>query len=259
LRENRVKSALLAGKTVVGAGLSIAANPLVVRVLATAGYDWLFIDVEHTAIAPDTLAAVVQMARTTGISPIVRVQDSEYHLIANVLDTGADGVIVPRVETAEQAARVVSYARFPPDGVRGCGTTAVLDYTRPEWTQALPWLNRQTLVAVQIESARAVANLEAILQVPGMDAVFVGPLDLSISLGLPGQFGHPKVVAAIEQVVDACVAAGKPVGTVLVTPEALKPWWERGMRFLACSGDANMLLDSGSRHVSGVRSYAGPL
>jgi 2-dehydro-3-deoxyglucarate aldolase/4-hydroxy-2-oxoheptanedioate aldolase len=259
LRENRVKTALLAGKTVVGAGLTIAANPLVVRVLAEAGYDWLFIDVEHTAIAPDMLAAVVQMARLAGISPIVRVQDSEYHLIANVLDMGADGIIVPRVETAEQAARVVSYARFPPEGVRGCGTTATLDYQRPEWTQALPWLNRQTLVAIQVESARAVANLEAILQVPGMDAVFVGPLDLSISLGLPGQFGHPKVIAAIEQIVDTCVAAGKPVGTVLGTPEALRPWWQRGMRFLTCSGDANMLLDTGSRHVAGVRAYAGAL
>jgi 2-keto-3-deoxy-L-rhamnonate aldolase RhmA len=259
MRENRVKTALLAGKTVVGAGLSIAANPLVVRLLAAAGYDWLFIDIEHTLIAPDTLAAVVQTARASGISPIVRTQDSEYHLIANILDTGADGVIVPRVETAEQTARVISYARFPPDGVRGCGTTATLDFASPDWPAALSWLNRQTLVAIQVESARAVANLSEILRVPGLDAVFIGPLDLSISFGVPGQFSHPQVIAAMEQTVDACVVAGMPVGTIMGTPEALRPWWQRGMRWLTCGSDSSMISSTGAQNVSGVRAYAGPL
>lgn len=259
MRENRIKSALKAGKTVVGVGLTITANPLVVRLLANAGYDWLFIDIEHTLISPGDLVAVVQMARASGICPIVRIQDTEYHLIANVLDSGADGVMVPRVETREQAERVVSYARFPPLGVRGCGTTATLDYHRADWREALPWLNEQTLVAVQVESPRSIANLDEIIKVPGIDAVFIGPLDLSINLGAPGQLDSPAVREAMEHVVATCVAHGMPVGTVLLTPDALKPWWEKGMRFLACGTDTSLLTSGGMQNVHGVRNYAGEL
>jgi len=257
MRENRIKSALRAGKTVVGVSLTITANPLVVRLLANAGYDWLFIDIEHTLVSPGDLVAVVQMARATGISPIVRIQDTEYHLIANVLDSGADGVIVPRVETREQAERVVSYARFPPLGVRGCGTTATLDYKRIDWREALPWLNEQTLVAIQVESSRSIANLEEILKTPGIDAVFIGPLDLSISLGVPGQLDSPVVKEAMAHVVATCVAQGVPVGTVMLTPDALKPWWEQGMRFLSCGTDTSLLTSGGMANVYGVRDYAG--
>jgi len=259
MRENPVKAALDSGKTVVGVGLTIAANPLVVRVLATAGYDWVFIDIEHSMIACDTLIALVQMARASGISPVVRTQDSEYHLIANILDTGADGVMVPRVETVEQAARAVSYARFPPDGVRGCGTSAVLGYGRADWPVDLPWLNQQTLIIAQVESMRSVENLPEIIQVPGVDAVFIGRFDLSIDLGVPGQIGHPKTVEAMQRITDICVAGGMPVGTVLGSPEALKPWWERGMRLLVCGADSSMLLNAGTENVNGVRAYAGEL
>lgn len=137
MRQNRVKAALRQDKTVVGAGLTIAANPGVVRVLAGAGYDFLFIDIEHTLMSPETLMAVVQMARACDISPIVRVQESVYHLIANALDSGADGVIVPRVESAAQAERAVAAARFPPQGVRGCETIATLDFVREDWRQGV--------------------------------------------------------------------------------------------------------------------------
>jgi 2-dehydro-3-deoxyglucarate aldolase/4-hydroxy-2-oxoheptanedioate aldolase len=250
---------LKANKTVIGVGLTITANPLVVRLLANAGYDWLFIDIEHTLISPGDLITVVQMARTCGISPIVRIQDTEYHLIANVLDTGADGVMVPRVETREQAERVVSFARFPPLGVRGCGTTATLDYSRVDWREALPWLNEQTLVAVQIESPRAIANLEEILRVPGIDAIFIGPLDLSINLNAPGQIDSPVVREAMAHVVATCVAHGMPVGTVMPTPEALKPWWEQGMRFLSCSADSGLISTAGQQNLLAVRNYAGEI
>jgi 2-keto-3-deoxy-L-rhamnonate aldolase RhmA len=259
MRENPVKAALKDGKTVVGVGMTIAANPLVVRVLATAGYDWLFIDIEHSMIASDSLIGIVQMARASGISPVVRTQDNEYHLIANILDTGADGVMIPRVETAELAAEAVSYARFPPEGVRGCGTSAVLGYERANWPAHLPWLNEQTMVIIQVESIRALDNLTDILQVPGVDAIFIGRFDLSIDLGVPGQIDHPDMVDAMRRIVDQCVAVGMPVGTVLGSPEALQPWWERGMRLLVCSADVSMLLEAGTSNVRGVRSYAGEL
>ena len=258
MRQNRVKAALRQGKTVVGAGLTIAANPSVVRVMASAGYDFLFIDIEHTLMSPETLMSVVQMARACDISPIVRVQDTEYHIIANALDSGADGIIVPRVETPAQAERAVAAARFPPKGVRGCGTIATLDFVREDWREALPWLNEQTLVAIQVESQRAIDALDRILQVEGIDALVVGPLDLSIDLGVPGQFDHPKVIGAMARVTEIGHAHHVAVGTVMATPEALRPWWEKGMRFFTCGNDTGMLGTAGRANVQGMRAFAGP-
>jgi 2-dehydro-3-deoxyglucarate aldolase/4-hydroxy-2-oxoheptanedioate aldolase len=255
MRENRVKTALQQGQTVVGVGLGIAANPSVVRIMANAGYDFLFIDVEHTLLSPETLVSVVQMARACGISPIVRIQDAEYHLIANILDSGADGVIVPRVDNASQAEHVVAASRFPPLGLRGCGTTATLDYSREDWRDALPWLNAQTLVAIQIESQRAIDALDRILQVEGIDALVVGPLDLSIDLGVAGQFEHPKVVSAMDRILEIGLAHRVPVGTVMATPEALRPWWEKGMRFFTCGNDTGMLTGAARQNVQGVRAF----
>ena len=258
MRQNPVKAALQQGRTVVGVGLTIAATPSVVRVMASAGYDFLFIDVEHTLLSPETLMSVVQMARASGVSPIVRVQDTEYHLIANALDSGADGIIVPRVESAGQAERVVAYARFPPQGVRGCGTIATLDFKREDWREALPWLNAQTLIAIQVESQRAIDALDRILQVDGIDALVVGPLDLSIDLGVPGQFDHPTVTSAMERITEIGRAHHVAVGTVMGTPGALRPWWEKGMRFFTCGNDTGMLLAAARENVQGVRAFAEP-
>jgi 2-keto-3-deoxy-L-rhamnonate aldolase RhmA len=185
----------------------------------------------------------------------VRLQDTEYHLIANVLDSGADGIIVPRVESPGQAERVAAYARFPPQGVRGCGTIAPLDFTREDWREALPWLNAQTLIAIQVESQRAIDALDRILQVDGIDAIVIGPLDLSIDLGVPGQFEHPRVVSAMEQITDIGLAHRVAVGTVMATPAALRRWWERGMRFLTCGSDTGMLGAAARENVQGVRAF----
>jgi len=257
MRENPVKAALKAGKTVVGGSMGVCANPIVVRVMANAGYDFLFIDTEHNMIAPDTLLSVVQMARACGISPIVRPNDLEYHLIANALDTGADGLIVPRIEGPEQAARLASYAKYPPMGTRGCGGIAFFDYKTPNWPEGIPWLNEQTLIAPQVESVRAIEALDKTLEVPGIDAVIVGPQDLSVSLGIPGQHNHPKEVEAIERVIAICNAHKKPCGIVLASGELCKPWVEKGMRMVVAGGDIGMIGQMGARNVQAVRSVAG--
>ena len=128
MRTNPVKKLLNAGGTAIGVGLGIAANPNVVKVMAQAGYDFLFIDLEHHFIDPENLRYLVQMARSENIAPFVRVADAEYSHIAHNLDSGAFGVFVPRVESRAQAERAVAAARFPPLGVRGCGTTAPMDF-----------------------------------------------------------------------------------------------------------------------------------
>jgi len=257
LRTNPVKAALKAGKTVVGVGLSVTASPAVVRIMANAGYDFLFIETEHHHMDPHTLLDVVQMARACGISPLVRPRDTEYDLVAGALDAGADGLIVPRVESKEQAERLVSYAKFPPLGVRGCGTTATLDYRGEDWRQALPWLNEQTLICTQVESPKAMEALDGILSVPGVDVAVVGPLDLSISLGVPGQFNDSTFVAAIDRVIEITRAHGKVAGLVMGPPAALKPWWEKGMRFFSCGADTAILANGAAANVQGVRAFAG--
>jgi 2-keto-3-deoxy-L-rhamnonate aldolase RhmA len=152
----------------------------------------------------------------------------------------------------------VAAARFPPKGVRGCGTIATLDFVREDWREALPWLNEQTLVAIQVESQRAIDALDRILQVEAIDALVVGPLDLSIDLGVPGQFDHPKVIGAMARVTEIGRAHHVAVGTVMATPEALRPWWEKGMRFFTCGNDTGMLGATGRANVQGMRAFAGP-
>jgi 2-dehydro-3-deoxyglucarate aldolase/4-hydroxy-2-oxoheptanedioate aldolase len=258
MRENPVKAALKAGKTVVGAGIGVAPNPLVVRIMANAGYDFLFIDTEHALISPENLIAVVQMARACGISPIVRPNDNEYHLIANALDSGADGLIIPRIETAEQAARLISYAKYPPLGIRGCGGTAFFDMKPPsDWSAGLVWLNEQTLICPQVESVTAIENLEKTLAIPGIDVIVIGPQDLSISLGVPGQHGHPKEIEAIDHVIAVCKKHGVPCGIVMGSGDLAKPWVEKGMQFVVAGTDQGMLLQTGTKNVQIVRAATG--
>jgi 2-keto-3-deoxy-L-rhamnonate aldolase RhmA len=182
----------------------------------------------------------------------------EYHLIANTLDTGADGLIVPRIETKEQAARLISYAKFPPLGVRGCGTTATVDFQRIDWREALPKLNEQSLIVSQVESMTAIENLDEILSVPGIDVVAVGPLDLSINLGVAGQMQDPKLIAAVDRVIAICKRHNVTSGIIMGPPEALKPWWEKGMRFFSCGGDGGLLLNGAIAAERTVRAFTGP-
>jgi len=257
MRENPVKAMVKAGKVAVGCGMGMCANPLVVRVLANAGYDFLFIDTEHSMISPESLVQVVQMARACGISPIVRPTDNTYPLVANALDTGADGLIVPRIETVEQAQKLVSYAKYPPMGVRGCGGSAFFDYKAPNWVEGLPWLNEETIIMPQVESVKAIENLDRTLEIPGVYGVIVGPQDLSISLGVPGQHGHPTEVAAIERVMAICKAHNKVCGIVMASGDLAKPWVEKGMQIVVAGTDATMLMQTGTRNVQTVRSVKG--
>lgn len=255
MHENQLKTALSSGQTVVGVGLSIAVNPIVVKMLATTGIDFLFIDNEHNLICPDNLRNVVQMARACNLSPIVRVPDTKYHLIAGTLDAGADGVIVPRVTSRDQVERAISFAKFPPMGIRGCGTTGPLDFARQNsWEEALPWLNEQSLVVIQAESQEAIDSLDDILQVKGIDVVLVGPLDLSINLGIPGKLADPKWTAAVDKIIKICSEHKVASGIVLSSPEALRPWQEKGMRFLVCGNDMGILQNAVKSSVEKLKA-----
>ncbi len=253
MRKNVVKQALAEGKLQLGTGFGQFRTPEVARLLAAAGFDWAFIDTEHGGFDLETVQDICSVASGVGLSPIVRVADLQYPLVARALDCGAQGIIFPRVESPELLAQAVSWARFPPLGVRGYGLTGVqIDYETLNFNQIIEHVNANTMVVMQIETQRALDAREELLSVPGIDAVMIGPADLSISLGVPGEFQHPKMVDAIEKVRDTCVRLKIAPGIQTRTAGLAKFWKERGMRFLGCSNETSMLFDRAAELVSQI-------
>jgi 2-dehydro-3-deoxyglucarate aldolase/4-hydroxy-2-oxoheptanedioate aldolase len=253
MRINPVKQALAAGKTQLGCGFAQLRSPDVARILAAAGFHWAFLDAEHGGFDIETLQDICRVSVLAGLSPIVRVADLQYALIARALDNGADGIIFPRVESPEILERAVSWTKFPPTGIRGFGLTPLqVDHEKVTIPQIIEHKNANTMVVLQIETKRAVEARNELLSVPGVDTVMVGPVDLSISLGVPGDFQHPKMVEAMEQIRDACNAHGVTPGTQTRSLALAKFWKERGMRFLGCSSETGMLFEKASEIVQAL-------
>ncbi|MBS1876765.1 MAG: aldolase [Acidobacteria bacterium] len=251
---NRVKRALAEGRTQIGTGYGQIRTPEAVRILAAAGFDWIFIDTEHGVFHQETIQDLCRAATDNNMVPIVRVASLEYDLVARALDCGGQGVIFPRVESVELLQEAVSWTKFPPVGVRGFGLTpSYVNYEKATIPQILEHVNRETLVILQIETQKAVDMRDELLSVPGVDAVMVGPVDLSISLGVTGDFQHPKMVAAMEAIRDSCNAHGVAPGTQTRSLPLAQFWRERGMRFLGCNSETGMLYEKAAE-IAGALS-----
>lgn len=221
--------------------------------LSAAGFQWAFIDTEHGGFDLETVQDICRVSVMAGLSPIVRVGDLQYSLVARALDCGGQGIIFPRVESPELLERAVSWTKFPPLGVRGYGLTAVqVDYEPVTFAQIIEHMNANTMVVLQIETKRALEARDELLAVGGIDAVMIGPADLSISLGVPGEFQHPKMVEAMEKVRDSCVKRGIAPGTQTRSSALAKFWKERGMLFLGCSNDTAMLYERAVELISQI-------
>ena len=221
------------------------------EVLASLGLDWLFIDGEHGPLETRELTQILQ-AVSHKTACIVRVPEAAEVPIKKVLDLGAHGIIVPQVNTAEQAANVVRWARYAPEGARGVGLARAHGYgvTFREYVSAA---NREIAVIVQAEHVRAVENIEAIVRVPGVDAVLLGPYDLSASLGKMGEVDHPDVVAAIGRVTDVCRAAAMPLGYFGVTAAAVQPYVARGYTLIVAGVDTLYLANGAKALLKELR------
>ena len=251
---NTVKEALKQGKLQVGCSYAQLRSPEVATILGKAGFDWSFLDSEHGGFDLETLQDLCRAAVAAGMAPIVRVADIQYALIARALDCGALGILLPRVESPEVLARAVSWAFFPPLGVRGYGLSAPnVNYEPVTIPQVIEHRNKNTMVVLQIETQRALAAREDLLAVPGIDAVLVGPADLSISLGVPGEFEHPKLVEAIEKIRDSCLKHGVAPGIHMRSLALAKYWKERGMLFLSTGSETTFLFDKASEAVKALR------
>jgi len=252
MRPNPVKLALKQGKVQLGTNFGQLRSQEVLKMLAAAGFQWAFIDTEHGGFDLETIQDVCRIAAYVNFVPIVRVADLQYSLIARALDCGAGGVIFPRVESVELLEKAVSWTKFPPVGVRGFGLSPFhFDHEPVTMPQMIEHVNEHSMVVLQIETKKALDMREELLAVPGIDAVMIGPADLSISLGVPGQFQHPLVVEAMEAIRDTCERRGIAPGTQTRTLELAKFWKERGMRFLGCSSETAMLYDK-AKEIAGA-------
>jgi len=251
---NEFRARLHGGETLYGTLLNLP-SPAIAEVLAQSGFDWLFIDAEHGGIGTSALLSILQ-AVDRDIACIVRLPELDGGAIKRALDLGAHGIIVPQVETAAEAAEAVRLARYAPAGERGMGLSRAHGYgfTFNEYIEAA---NDAIAVIVQCEHARAVENIESIAAVDGLDAVFLGPYDLSASLGHPGDIGHPAVTEAIGRVTDVCQAAGMPLGYFGIDAAAVAPYVDLGYTLICAGVDCLLLGQGASRLLTALKSRHG--
>jgi len=255
---NRFKQALAAGQPQIGLWAALA-SPYSTELLAGVGYDWLLIDGEH---APNDLRSTLAQLQAVGSAqqafgdqrshPVVRVPvatgDVGVALIKQVLDLGAQTLLAPMIDTPEQAALVVAATRYAPQGIRGMGSALARASRWQAHGQYVHEAGEQIGVLVQAETALAMRNLDAIAATPGVDGVFIGPADLSASMGHPGNAGHPDVQAAIADGIARIRAAGKAPGILATTEAAARHWLAAGALFVAVGADT-MLLDAAARQL----------
>ena len=247
---------VLAGEATFGAFAGLA-SPIAAEILGRTGLDWVILDLEHSTLTEADLLPGIYALQATPAAALVRVEEGTRLRIGRALDFGAEGLMIPRLETVEQVEDAVNWMRFPPDGIRGLalstrgagqGSVAHADVYK---------LNALRLGIFQVESAAAVANADAIAAIGGVDVLFVGPTDLSHSLGMPGQFQHPTFLAALESVAAACRAHGKAAGILLRGADDVPAHLDRGYRFIGLGSDGGW-ISSGARVVLEMaRSFIG--
>jgi 2-dehydro-3-deoxyglucarate aldolase/4-hydroxy-2-oxoheptanedioate aldolase len=249
------KQRLEHGALAVGTMVSEVRSPNVPHLLARCGFDFFIIDNEHGSYNDETVSDMIAGARGAGIPVIVRIPEIRRATILKPLDAGATGLLVPMVDTVDEAREVVRHAKYPPQGQRGAALRRPHSlYGRHNAAEYLSQANRDTFVAVQAESRRAIENVDAIAAVDGVDCVFAGPFDLSVDLGVPGQIDHPDETAAVERMIEGCRRQGKAPGTLMFDAAMLEPWIHKGMRFVVYSGDMAMLADAAARAVTQLKS-----
>lgn len=250
-----LKSALTDGQVVIGTFLFELSKPAVPRILANAGFDFIVIDAEHGTYTTESAAALIASARASGIAPLVRVPEITRTNVLRVFEAGAGGIVAPMIRDHKDVDELYRLAKYPPAGERGtCLGTAHTDYRIPDPVSYLRDANENVLLVGQIETRQALENLDDILSSGKLDVAFVGPLDLSVSLGAPGKQSTPEFEAAIDLILDRCRAHNVFPGAFVADPATGKRWIERGFRMIACSGELFMLADKSRQIVEELKN-----
>ncbi len=243
------RTRLRQGQRLLGTIASLP-NPEVCEILAAAGYDWLFLETEHAPIGPLELQRMIIGAH--GLSCVVRLPNHDEINIKRALDAGAAGIIAPQVNTAAQAELIVAAAKFPPQGKRGVGVARANQYGYAVGPY-VAGANEDSAIIVQAEHIDAVHNIEAIVKVRGLDSIFIGPYDLSASMGKLGQLHDPEVVEAIEHVARTARAANLALGFFAASPELVLPQLHAGFTLVACGVDTVFLRDAAQKVCAALR------
>jgi 4-hydroxy-2-oxoheptanedioate aldolase len=252
---NAVKQRLAQGGIAIGMGIRALRSAEVAPLMKTAGYDWLFIDLEHGPTSIENAYSICVAALDAGIAPIVRVSAGELAMGARCLDSGALGIVIPHVDTADQAKAMADAFRFPPVGHRSiAGGYPHFGFAPTPTAEVVKGLNEATLVIAMIETPLAVENVDRIAAVPGIDALLIGTNDLALEMGIPGQIEDPRVVASIEKVIAACNRHGKTAALGGVyAPEPLQRYIAKGLRMVLAGNDLGVLLKAAQDQASFVR------
>lgn len=243
--KNKTKERLQAGETVFGCFVRYP-DASIIEFMGHQNWDFLVFDGEHGTLQPRDCENMVRAAELTDVTPIVRATTNQPHIILRFMDTGAQGVHVPWVNSAEEAEAVVRSVKYHPRGVRGLAGSRAANYGQTmSFGEYIEYANRETLVTIHIETAEAVEQLPEIVKVDGLDVIFIGPTDLSHSLGIAGQKQHPELLKALDRIVDITTQSDKYLGIMVGNAEAAKEWQERGAQYITVTTEG--LLGGASR------------
>jgi len=250
-----LKDKLANNELTIGSWITIG-HPAIAEILATLGFDWLVIDIEHTTIDYTMAQILIASIQAKGVKALVRVSKNEEVIIKRVLDAGADGIIVPMVNSREDAEQAVNFAKYPPIGKRGVGLYRAQKYGTgfPEYKE---WVKDELVIIAQIEHIEAVKNIEEIITTPGIDGIIIGPYDLSGSMGFPGEYGRDDVKDAISRVVKICKQHNFPSGFHVIETDTNKfiEKMKMGCSFLAYSIDFFFLGDLARKGLSEIKKF----
>ena len=252
---NPARERIAAGGVALGVGIRVARGVEIAKLMKVAGFDWLFIDLEHGAMTIDQACQISVAAIDAGIAPIVRVPMRELNMGTRLLDGGALGIVMPHVDTPEQAKAIADAYRYPPVGHRSVGGgQAQLGYQTLSTAEATRATNAGIIVCVMLETPQAMANADAIAAVPGIDMLLIGANDFLLESGLPGQLEHPKMVAAVETTVAACRKHGKiPALGGIYTEPLLSRYLKMGMQACLAGNDLPFLMAAATQRAKALR------
>ena len=255
--KNIAKEKILNNELCLGVGLRQSRTVDIGKIMATSGYDWLFIDMEHNSMDIDIASQISVAAQDAGITPIVRVPDFAHHHATRVLDCGAMGVVFPHVENADIAKKLVSYCLYPPKGHRSMtGVLPQLDFKQQPIAGVASTINKNMLIVIMLESPEAIDNVDSIAAIDGVDVVLIGTNDLCMEMGIPGDYSNPKIKDAYIKVIEACKKYGKTPGMGGVyNEELMSEYIKMGMRFILSGSDLSFMMQSASQRSNKLRSF----
>lgn len=241
MRKSDLKQKITSGQLSIGSWITLG-NTAIGEILSNSGYDWLVVDLEHSMISMEQAGDLIRAIDLSGVAPLVRLTSNSEEQVKRIMDAGAHGIVVPMVNTREEAERAVASTRYGPQGSRGVGLARAQGYGA-EFQGYLDWQKNEPIVIVQIEHKRALVNLEDIFSTQGVDGFIIGPYDLSCSMSIPGEFEHPDFLEAMEYIRSTGQKMGCTSGLHIIEPDTklLRQVIDEGYRFIAYSVDIRML------------------